>query len=127
MKNKKSKSSRRVMYLRDERYMPVGCIAISLNKDRSAVKYQVSVVNPVDKFERSLARHIALGRLVEKPIRIAGFDGNQDKYEINCAIMENITSSKELPSRARKAAKNWLKFNVMPSLTDVDDPEEDIQ
>jgi|GEM_PF-2732673 len=105
------KANRRVMYLRDERYNPVGCVAISLTKNRQTVRYQLSVLNPVDKFERSLARHIALGRLVEKPIRLHGFDGNQDNNEITYAVMQSILESKTVPTRAKKAAKLWLAYN----------------
>lgn len=104
------KSSRRIMYLRDEHFFPIGCVAISLSKNRSTVRYQVSVLNPVDQFERGLARHIALGRLLENPIRITGFDGQQDGFEVTMAVMESIECS-NLPNRARKAARRWLNQN----------------
>ena len=71
------KVNRRVMYLRDSSYTPVGCVAISVSKNRKQVRYQYSVLNPSDDFERSLARHIALGRLVEKPVRLNGWDGDR--------------------------------------------------
>lgn len=105
------KNNRRIMYLRDSQYSPIGCVAISLTKSRQTVRYQFSVVNPVDKFERSLARHIALGRLLEKPVRLTGFTGEQNNWEITKAVMQSILKSKESPARAKKAAKNWLKYN----------------
>jgi len=71
----------------------------------------MSVLNPVDKFERSLARHIALGRLLEKPIRLKGFDGEQDNHQITTAVMQSLLQSKNVPARARKAAKLWLQYN----------------
>ena len=105
------KINRRIMYLRDNSFTPVGCVAISVSKNGKQVRYQCSILNPSDKFERSLARHIALGRLLEKPIRINGWDGNQNKYEITLAVMYDIVKSKNIPNRAKKAAKNWiLKF-----------------
>lgn len=107
------KANRRVMYLRDEKYNPVGCVAVSLTKNRQTVRYQLSVVNPVDKFERSLARHIALGRLLEKPIRLSGFDGKQSNHVIINAVMASILSSKTTPARAKKAAKLWLQCNSL--------------
>jgi len=110
-RGKKMKANRRVMYLRDERYNPVGCVAISLTKNRQTVRYQLSVVNPVDKFERSLARHIALGRLLENPIRLKGFSGEQDNHDITRAVMQSILQSKTAPARARKAARLWLLYN----------------
>jgi hypothetical protein len=105
---RKNKMNRRIMYLRDEHYRPVGCIAISTNKDRSRIRYQVSVLNPVDNFERSLARHIALGRLVEKPFVIRGLNGDENNHEISTYVMHDIVKNPQLPSRAKKAAILWL-------------------
>ena len=105
------KTNRRIMYLRDENSNPVGCVAISLSKNRDTIRYQMSVLNPVDKFERSLARHIALGRLLEKPLRVKGIGEAQKSWQITEAVMKDILSSKTAPARAKKAAKMWLVFN----------------
>ena len=109
------KNNKRIMYLRDDQYFPVGCLAIAVSKGRKQVSYQLSVLNPVDNFERSLARHIALGRLVEAPFCIRGFDGTQGKQEITEAVMKAICKSKTAPGRAKKAARNWLKYNTVPN------------
>lgn len=109
MKTKNSK--RRIMYLRDESYRPIGCVAISLNKDRTQVRYQISVANPHDEFEKSLARQIALGRLIEMPVRLNGFSGQQNNQQITFAVMNHILKSKATPTRAKKAARNWLICN----------------
>jgi len=101
------------MYLRDKKYNPIGCVAISLTKNREVVRYQLSVVNPVDKFEKSLARHIALGRLLENPVRLRGFSGDQDNFAITKSVMLDILNSKTAPARAKKAAKNWLRYNTI--------------
>jgi hypothetical protein len=110
-KNIRNKMNRRIMYLRDEHYRPVGCIALSINKDRNRIRYQVSVLNPVDNFERSLARHIALGRLVEKPFVIRGLNGDENNHEISTYVMNDIVKNSKLPSRAKKAAALWLHVN----------------
>lgn len=102
--------SRRVMFLRSPNGHPVGCIAISLDKKNCTVQYQLSVLNPSDQFDRSIARQLAIGRLVENPITISvRSDANRD--EISFAIMEHIvlTGRNVLPSRAVKAAKLWLE------------------
>ena len=104
------KTSRRVMYLRDLKGMPVGCVAISLNKDRTQIRYQLSVLNPVDKFERDLARHIAYGRLLEKPVRIPA-DSNWKKFDITAEVMVDIFHSKTTPARAKRAARLWMDDN----------------
>lgn len=100
------------MYLRDNEYCPIGCVAISLNKSKTQIRYQLSVLNPIDKFERSLSRHIALGRLLESPVRINGSSfANSKHYEITEAVMQSIVQNKDLPGRARKAARLWLKYD----------------
>jgi hypothetical protein len=107
------------MYLRDKKFMPVGCVAISLSKNRKQVRYQLSVQNPEDTFKRSLARHIALGRLVEIPVRLNGFDGTQSSFDITLAVMQDILDSPDTPTRAKKSAMNWIKFNtVKPPVLD---------
>jgi len=98
------------MFLRDEKFRPIGCIAISVNRQRARIRYQVSVLNPIDKFERDLARHIALGRLLEKPfvISMKGDCG----WDINYAVMSSLEKNKDVPTRAQKAAKHWLDDNL---------------
>jgi hypothetical protein len=92
-------------------YVPIGCLVTSLSKDRKTIRYQFSVLNPVDEFKRSLARHIALGRLLEIPFRIKGLRGDENSWQINSLVMEDILNSKsrDIPSRARKSAKLWLQ------------------
>lgn len=109
--------STRIMFLRD-RYgsnkgNPCGCLAISLvptggAKARNDIHYQVSILNPVDKFNRSLARQLARGRLQEKPFLIGNVSANATMHEITGIVMEAVALNDNLPKRARKAAFNWL-------------------
>ena len=57
--------STRIMYLRAPNGHPVGCIAIELQTTAvcPAVRYSVSALHPNDKFNRALAKSIAIGRL----------------------------------------------------------------
>ena len=104
--------NRRVMFLRDKDYQPVGCLVISVSQKTNKVRYQFSVRNPVDHFKRDLARQIALGRLIEKPI-VAGKTGSNDDWDsIVRMVMENLSANEEAPTRAIKAAKNWLMWRV---------------
>ena len=98
----------RIMFLRDDRFQPVGCIAINLTKG-GQVSYQVSVLNPVDNFDRKVARQLAIGRLIEKPI-FANIE-SRSMFDISTVVMQSIVSSKHFPARAVKAARNWLKYN----------------
>lgn len=109
----------RIMYLRDRNYNPVGCIAIKLHRhveyDRQLVEYQVSVLNPLDRFNRATARQLALGRLVEAPLTVR-VPADPTIYEISLKVMRDIASDHGQPTRARQAAKRWLRFND-PELT----------
>jgi hypothetical protein len=101
------KSNHRIMFLRDKSGQPVGCIAIVVSEKKSRVRYQISVLNPSDKFDRDLARHIALGRLVEKPFEIK-LNGQLNQIVITKEVMNALKANEGVPMRARKAATLWL-------------------
>lgn len=101
--------NKRIMYLRDANYFPVGCVAITLNRHKNTVEYQLSVLNPQDRFDRKVARQLALGRLVEAPVTVV-LSGHATMHEISLAVMKSIVSLNSAPSRAVKAAKTWLKW-----------------
>lgn len=102
----------RIMFLRDSKDHPVGCLAISMDRKNHRLNYQMSVLNPDDRFDRKMARHLALGRLVEKPVSVPVKRGHElTMHEISCVVMEHVATSKA-PSRARKAAKFWLWQNL---------------
>lgn len=105
------KIRRQITFLRDAKGQPVGCIAYSVRSDKTKIQYQVSVLNPVDRFERPLARQIALGRLIEKPITFVNNNSKAGNLQILSYLMRQIADNMDLPSRARKAANLWLKKN----------------
>lgn len=100
--------SRRIMYLRSETGHPVGCMAIQLNRHDGTLSYQLSVLNPRDQFNRAVARQLALGRLLEEPLKVK-IDRESTMHDISEAVMKDIVSFKDAPARAIKAAKLWLK------------------
>lgn len=110
--------SRRIMFLRSSNGHPVGCIAISISKRKNlnSIQYQLSVLNPQDKFNRALARQIAIGRLMENPLHIV-IDKNANMHDISLAVMNHITSigKGKFPTRAVKAAKLWLS-KIVPGV-----------
>ena len=104
----------RYIYLRDTNNAPVSCLATALNKDKKKVLYAVSVLNPQDRFNRGVARDIAVGRLITAHVEI----DLSDVEELNCHIITRriltdllTWDHSELPGRARKAAKKWLLDN----------------
>lgn len=114
------------MYLRDEHRNPIGCVAIWLHRKKEYLEYQVSVVNPVDRvdplsgksvpFNKNMARDLALGRLVSQGLLVR-MDGNATMNEITHIVMGDIAKQPvplfpgEIPNRAIRAAKLWLKTN----------------
>lgn len=100
----------RVMFLRSENGFPVGCLAMELNDEARVVTYQMSVLNPKDKFDRKLAREIASERLKVKPILVKVKKG-ASMYEVSVSVMNDLLLTKGAPKRALKAAKLWLDSN----------------
>lgn len=96
----------RFMFLRDSKDQPVGCLAIKLNSTTSSLNYQLSVLNPSDKFNRKLAREIALGRLVNAPVELKCADNSM--HFITLQIMNDLSKNAKAPARAVRAAKLWI-------------------
>lgn len=103
----------RVQYLKDANGHYVGCIAIRerpelQSGDRYAVEYRVSTVNPLDAFDKDVGRQLALGRMLEAPY-IVHVAHHPSMHEVGVVIMRDIAKDSTLPSRVRRAAKNWLR------------------
>lgn len=98
----------RIMFLRDQHNQPHGCIALTLSEDEEFAYYRLSVLNPVDRFQRALARQLALGRLLEGgiPVRLPK---KANMHDISRAVMQDIIKAPTSPTRAVKAAKYWLR------------------
>ena len=103
------KSGFRTMFLRDGKGQPIGCLAIGLTSKQKIVKYQVSVLNPIDRFDRKIARLMSLGRLVEAPFTaVLSDDAEISMHQISRDVMMHLASNSEVPSRASRAARRWL-------------------
>lgn len=114
----------RYMYLREPSGNPIGCLAISIDRNESCLIYQVSVVNPLDRkdrfsgkdlpFHRSMARQLACGRLMEDGLCLP-MNRNATMNEISMLVMTDLANLHrpmfrgDIPARAIKAAKHWLK------------------
>lgn len=98
----------RVMYLRSSDGRPVGCVAMSVDRDAGVAAYQLSVLNPADYFDRKVARHLALGRLVEQPKSVPMLK-NASMHDVSREVMTALVKGDNTPARALKAAKLWLK------------------
>jgi hypothetical protein len=106
---RKPMKDHRVIYLRDKRNQIVGCVAVKLHREKLYAEYRASVLNPMDRFERSLGRQLALGRLVEAPFVVSLPSADCDLHEAFKAVMSDISKDTGEPTRAKKAAKRWLE------------------
>lgn len=102
--------SKRVMFLRGVDERPVGCVVINVDRHNKRIEYQVSTLNPFDKFNREVARLLATGRLVEAPFHL-WLPNKAGLHEISRRVMLSIVVNKAIPNRSRKAAKNWVAKN----------------
>lgn len=98
----------RIQFLRNSSSHPIGCLAISVNRLHGELSYQYSVLNPRDEFDRKIARQLALGRLVEKPIKLA-LPRDANMHEISTVVMSDLERSSTAPNRAVKSARLWLE------------------
>lgn len=103
--------NRRVTFLRNADNNPVGCVVINVDRHNKRIEYQVSTLNPADKFDREMARLLATGRLVEAPFHL-WLPNKAGLHEISRRVMGHIVSNKAIPSRSVKAAKLWLSLNA---------------
>lgn len=117
--------SQRIMFLRQDygfgNTNPVGCVAIELTeptpnaKPTRDIRYQVSVLNPSDKFDRAVARQLAKGRLLEKPFLVSSVPADVNIHEISEIVMTAIAFNVDVPLRARKAGARWLGYDSLKS------------
>lgn len=112
----------RFMFLRDKKKQTIGCVAIDVTKQGNSLllTYGLSVLNPLDKFNRTLARNIALGRnrsLDKQDIVYVASMANM--HDISKAVMSNLSFNIRAPNRARRAAKLWLTNNDTRQLKEI--------
>ncbi len=92
----------RWFYLKDENKFPVACVASELDEDK--VRFAVSTHNPLDPFNREMARRIAIGRLTHRKFtgEVSATPGIKEK------IVSYIAQDEKLPTRTVRAANYWL-------------------
>lgn len=103
----------RIMFLRDKNRQPVGCLAFVIDADNHIV-YGMSVLNPKDKFNRTIARDVAMLRMnmFERSRFIPFHAAPYTMHEVSEALMQDLLINPRAPTRARKAAQLWLTNNA---------------
>lgn len=90
-------------YLRDESRNPIGLVAS--HKVGEWIEFAISTWNPKDKFDKKIAKEVAVGRLK-----------NNDSYlvrggeKVKTRIMKVLVDPgyRLMPRKARKAAQLWI-------------------
>lgn len=106
-------STTKTMYLRNAKGHAVGCVVsrrVNSTIEQDLVEYEISVLNPVDKFNRKLGREIALGRLNTHPRELhisCKASGKQAARQI-LADIGGWPMGNSVPNRAIKAALTML-------------------
>lgn len=129
----------KLLYLREpngnvlSRGSPIGCVASKMlvscddNGTKRYLVYALSVLNKNDEFSKLVARTVAMNRLHYVPLPTSG-KGHVERFhhkwfaiefplekefdshaQVIYEIMRDISARTELPSRARKVAKRWLR------------------
>lgn len=104
-------SNVRFMFLRDSSGVPVACVAFTLHPG-GFIDFGLSTHNldDGDKWDRKQARWIAAGKLLLEPQKCGIANGDWRLARV--AVADVISTFSGFPTRAKKAAKNWLKANT---------------
>lgn len=108
--------STRFMYVRDNKWQPIGCVAITADHGKQRAEYALSMLNPIDtkdasgkkvRFDSKQARLLSMERLINSPVTVR-LPKDINQHSISMAVMQDIAKSKA-PSRARKFAALWVE------------------
>ena len=102
-----------IHYIRNSKGLPIGCIAfrdVYGPNDETYVEYGFSVRNPSDSWNRSLARQIAIGRMIEQPFRI----NSNPNWNVT-RIIEEINfdlPARPVPTRVKREVSKISKIQL---------------
>jgi len=94
----------KLFYLHNKNNFPVACVASDLKPDGS-ILVAVSTYNPIDPFDKRVARDVAIGRLASG----RHFFCINASNNVKARILELIAGSEYIPNRTKVAARLWLK------------------
>lgn len=95
------------VFIRDENNFPAGCVAYSYDRDEGKIRFGFSIHHPKDKFDRSLARHIAKQRMMKRP----RFSWNTPDTPLN-EVLHNVCcelQGSELPGRFKQVLSHMKR------------------
>jgi len=119
----------RFMYLRNNAGVPEACVAYRVDESfgNGHVSFGLSVHNPADKWDRRVARYMAAGALLLEP----SFTFVADNDRTTNTVATAVATLGGFPTRAKKAAKIWLRTAAYSApdgtntrLTDIEEAPE---
>lgn len=103
----------RITYIRDKNGFPVVCLVYS-RTEPGCLTFAYSCHNPQDKFDRKIAKNVAMGRFHKSPSKFY--------FDVDSASLKNVLhdlmcswardTTKDVPSRMRKAAVQYLDYTA---------------
>jgi hypothetical protein len=104
----------RVMYFRDKANHPVGALVMQRidTGSKRLVKYQFSVSSEEKAYNKTLGAKIATNRLSHPRTNAPCLTLDPavlTAHDITACVMQDIIANLENPTKARNAAKLWLK------------------
>lgn len=105
----------RIIYIRDVKRVPIGCLSYKIERRNRSVRvlYGVSTHNPADKFNRARGRDIAVSRMTTDPKKctIKGLDLDDDSSTISLNdildfVYESLLEDETVPQRLKRVLAN---------------------
>ena len=88
------------------------CAFVASEMKMTGIVYAVSTCSNADKFDKEVARSLAIGRLFTRAIVKNVSAGGSVKER----ILNSIALDPDMPTRTREAAKLWLKNPPKPKI-----------
>lgn len=106
------KNQMRIFYIRNSKNVPVGCIA--MERVSGGFSFGVSTHNPADKFNRAIAREIAVGRFNKSALLMEilprEFDRNKTQKALMTLFRTKLMEDTRIPNRLCVALKATRQF-----------------
>lgn len=108
----------RFMYIRDAKFEPIGCVAVTVSRGKNRAVYGLSMRNPSDaydsysrrvKFDKTFAQKLATINMGSNNHRRVYVPSNATMHDITESVLKDIVARGNAPSASVKFAKRWLR------------------
>lgn len=112
----------RYFYLRDRHDQPIACVAAMYFQKDKRLSYGLSVRNPLDHFNRKVARELAAGRLALYGVPL----DLSDEPEVNChtitrRILKDLLYTNQLSSKAMTQIEKKRRDQITGEITTLEE------